>query len=156
MSRSTKRVPNWSYAAASRTLPYIRLVLRDLREGFVAIWHLYKLAGCDVNHPAYGEQIRLLGDEARAILEEFDRLGVIPYQSPLRGIALFPFLVQDDQGGTPREAYFVFRDSRFEADAYILADALCEHNDLHGYERPLPAAWKEPGAVPILEREVRG
>lgn len=153
MSRSTKRVPNWSYAAASQTLAYIRLVLRDLREGFVSIWHLYKLAGCDVNHPAYGEQIRLLGDEAQAILEEFDRLGVIPYESPRRGIALFPFLLQDDQGGTPREAYFVFRDSRDEIDAYILADDLCTHNDLDGYERPVSVVWKEPGAVPTLGPE---
>lgn len=153
--KKKKQSPVWSYAAASRTLPYIRLVLRDLREGFVSIWHLYKLARCDVNHPDYREQIRLLGDEARTILAEFDRLGVIPYESPRRGIALFPFLLQDDQGGTPREAYFVFRDTRSEIDTYILADDLFEHNDLDGYERPLPEAWKEQGAVPALGPENR-
>lgn len=142
----------WAYAEASGALPYLRLVLRDLREGFIAIWHLYRLAGGDVTHPDYRDRIRLLGDEARTILAELDRLGVIPYQSPLRGIALYPFIVHEGKGSR-REAYFVFKDSRDEIDTYILSDDLCERNDLYADERPVPAGWKEPGAVPRLGQE---
>lgn len=154
MKKSMKRVPIWAYAAASRTLPYVRLVLRDLREGFIEIWHLYRLAGGDVNHPDFRDRIRRLGDEARTIFKELDRLGVIPYQSPLRGITLFPFLVHEGEG-RKREAYFVYKDTRNEINSFIFADDLCERNDLYGDERPVPAGWKEPGAVPRLEQEAR-
>lgn len=142
----------WTYAEASRTLPYIRSLLRDLRENFVLVWHIYHLAGGDVEHPDYRERIRRLGDEARTTLAELDRLGVIPYQSPLRGIALFPFVVHEGKGRR-REAYFIYKDTRDEIDTYIIADDLCEQNDLYGDERPLPSGWKEPGAVPRLEQE---
>jgi hypothetical protein len=151
-ARSNNRVPIWTHSAASRTLPYVRLVLRDLREGFIEIWHLYRLAGGDVNHPEFRDRIRRLGQEARAILDEFDRLGVIPYQSPLRGIALYPCVVQDDRGGT-QEAFFVYKDTRGEIDSYILQDDLGENGDLYADEKPVPEAWKGPGVIPNLKRE---
>lgn len=144
----------WTYAAASRTLPYIRSLLRDLRENFILVWHVYWLAGGDVDHPDYRDWLRHLGDEARTVLGEFDRLGVIPYQSPLRGIALFPFVVQEGRGHR-RDAYFIFKDTRDDIDTYIIADDLYDRNDLYGNERPVPAGWKEPGAVPRLEQEAR-
>lgn len=146
------RVTIWTYAEASRTLPYVRLILRDLRECYVTIWHLYKAAGYNLNEPDYREQFRLLGEGGKAALEELDHLGVIPYQSPLRGIALYPFVVQDDQGGT-EEAFFVFKDTRDGIDSYILQDDLGEYGDLYGDEKLVPASWKEPGVVPHLERE---
>jgi hypothetical protein len=153
-ARSNRRVTIWTFAAACQTLPYIRLVLRDLREGFIAIWHLYRLAGGDVNHPDFRERTRRLGDEARSILGELDRLGVIPYQSPLRGIALFPFLVHEGKDRR-REAYYVYKDTRGEIDSYIFADDLCGRNDLYADEKPVPAGWKEPGVIPMLKREAR-
>jgi hypothetical protein len=151
-ARSNRRVTIWSHAGASRTISYIRLVLRDLRENFVAIWHVYRLAGGDVNHPEFRDRIRRLGQEARAVLGEFDRLGVIPYQSPLRGIALYPFLVHEGRGGT-HEAFFVFKDTRDEIDSYILQDDLGENGDLYADEKPIPAGWKVSGAIPRLEQE---
>jgi hypothetical protein len=142
----------WTYATVSRTIPYLRLLFRDLRGGFIAIWHLYRLAGSNVNHPEYQDRIRRLSDEARTIFKELDRLGVIPYQSPLRGIALFPFVVRVSEGSN-REAYFIFKDSRDEIDTYILADDLCERNDLYTDERPVPQEWKKPGVIPNLGQE---
>jgi hypothetical protein len=153
-TRSNNRVPTWTYAEASRTLPYVWLVLRDLREEFIQIWHLYRLAGYDLKHPAYRERFRHLGEAGRAALEELDRLGVIPYQSPLRGIALYPCVVQDDRGGT-QEAYFVYKDTRDGIDSYILQDDLGENGDLYGDERVIPDDWKKPGAIPRLEQEPR-
>lgn len=150
--KPNERMPIWTYTEASGTVPYIRLMLRDLREGFVAIWHLYKAAGYDLNEPDFRDRIRGLGDEARTIFRELDRLGVIPYQSPLRGIALFPFVVQENKGRS-REAYYVYKDIRDEIDSYIFADDLCERNDLYADERPVPTDWKQPGTVPRLERE---
>ena len=147
-AKPTKRVPNWTCAAASRTLPYIRLVLRDLRECYIAIWHLFRMAGYDLNNPDYRERFRLLGEAGQAALKKLDHLGVIPYQSPLRGIALFPFSIQDDQGGTPQEAYFVFKDTRDSIDSYILQDDLGENGDLYGDEKPVPVQWREPGRCP--------
>lgn len=153
-AKPNKRVTIWTYTAACRTLPYVRLVLRDLREGFIEIWHLYRLAGGDVNHPDYRDGIRRLGEEARAIFKELDRLGVIPYQSPLRGIALYPCIVHEAEGRR-REAYFIYKDTREEIDSYIFADDLCNRNDLYADEKPVPADRKEPGAVPRLEQEER-
>jgi hypothetical protein len=147
-----KSVRIWTFAEASGVLPYLRLLLRDVREGFIAIWHLYRLGGGDVNHPDFRDRIRRLGGEARAVLDEFDRLGVILYQSPLRGIALFPIFVHQSKG-VRREAYFVYKDTREEIDTYIFADDLCDRNDLYTNEKPVPQEWKEPGVVPGLERE---
>lgn len=153
-AKSNKRVTIWTYTAACRTLPYVRLVLRDLREGFVSIWHLYRLAGGDVNHPDDRDGIRRLGDEARTSLDELDRQGIIPYQSPLRGIALFPFIVHEGRGRS-REAYFVYKDTRDEIDTYIFADDLCGRNDLYADERPVPDEWKKPAVIPNLDREAK-
>lgn len=151
---SQKKPQVWTYSSASRTLPYVRLVLRDLRECFIAIWHLYKAAGYDLNHPAYRERFRLLGEAGKAALEELDHLGVIPYQSPLRGIALYPFAFHDDQGGT-QEAFLVFKDTRNVIDSYILQDDLGENGDLYADEKPVPQKWKMPGAIPTLEQEAK-
>jgi hypothetical protein len=155
VQESTNSVPSWTFTGASRTLPYIRVLLRHLREGFITIWHLFKVAGYDAANPAYREQMRFLRDEGLAALEELDHLGVIAYQSPLRGIALFPFLVRYGKGGVSREAYFVFKDTRDGIDSFIFADELCEHNDLYGCEMLVPEAWKELDAIPVVEKEGR-
>jgi hypothetical protein len=54
----------------------------------------------------------------------------------LRGIALFPFVVEDRAGR--REAYFVYKDTPYGIDAYLMADDLCGGNDLYGSERSVP------------------
>ncbi len=145
--KKTKRV--WTYTAASRTLPFVRVLLRDLREGFILVWHLFRIAGNNVNHPDYRDQIRCLNDEGREALAELDRLGVIAYQSPLRGIALFPFVVHEGKGRR-RKAFYIYKDSRDSIDSYVLEDDLCEHNDLFRYERDVPEAWKRPGTIPRM------
>lgn len=155
VSKLKKGRQNWTYEAASKTLPYVRLILGNLRERFVTIWHLYRVAGYDVANPDYREQARILGGEAKADLQELGRLGIVAFDSPLRGIALFPFLLQDSHGGTSQKAFFVYMDSRDRIDTYIQDDALCTHCDLPGYERPVPEAWKEPGAVLKLSQERR-
>jgi hypothetical protein len=147
--RARRRTPRWTYATASRALPYVRLILGKLREQFITIWHLYRVAGYDMNNPDYGEQMRFLRDEGGEALAELDRLGVIAYQSPLRGIALFPFAIAGPGGF--RKAYFVYKDSRDQIDSYIFHDVLCEHNDLLGWERSVPDAWKTN--VPALDLE---
>jgi hypothetical protein len=144
-----KSVPNWTYAAASRTLPYVSYVLQHLREGFIEIWHLYRIGGNNVNNPKFRDRIRHLADDGREAIAELDRLGVIAYQSPLRGIALFPFLVHEGKGRR-RKAYYVFKDTRDSIDSFIFADDLCARNDLYVDERPIPAGWKVAGAIPTL------
>jgi hypothetical protein len=146
---SKKMVRVWSHAEASRTLPYVRLLLGSLREGFITIWHLFRLTGYQANNPDHREQMRWLREEAVADLEELQRLGILAYDSPSRGIALFPFIV--DECETPREAFLVYKDSRDNIDSFIFNDEFCEHNDLFGFERAVPDGWKQPGAVPKLE-----
>lgn len=149
--RARRRTPLWTYAAASRALPYVRLILGKLREEFITIWHLYRVAGYDATNPDYRDQLRFLGEEGRVALAELDRLGVIAYQSPLRGIALFPFAVAGPGG--VQEAYFVYKDSRDQIDSYIFRDVLCEHDDLLGWEKPVPDAWKTNMTVLDLEEQ---
>lgn len=154
MTESKKTQRAWNYTAASRTLPYVRLVLRDLREHYIRVWHLYRLAGNTVDHPDYGDLIRFHSGEGRTALAELKSLGIVPYQSPLRGIALFPFIIREGKG-VRREMYFVYKDSRDSIDTFIFEDDLGEHNDLYGFERAVPDEWKEPETIPRLERETK-
>lgn len=149
MSKPTRRPRNWTFAEASKTLLYIRFSLGQLRENFILVWHLYKKNKYKTEGGEYGDEIAKSADAGRGLIAEFNRIGVIAYQSPLRGIALFPFLVHAGKDRR-RESYFVYKDSREEIETFIFKDDLCTHNDLYGYERLIPAAWKETGAIPTL------
>lgn len=156
MPELNKRLRSWTYAEARRTTPFVRLLLGSLRENFIAAWHFFRLNGYDAKGRPYRREVEYHQREGRTALGELQALGVLPYQSPARGIALFPFEVgaEQDGGSTGRRAaYLVYKDSRDRIDSYILADILCTYGDLHGHEKAVPEWWKEPGASPRLERE---
>lgn len=152
MARLTRITKVWNYETAAKTLPYVRVVLRILREQFIAFCHLYRRFGYDTRNPDCQKRLQMLCKKGVADLEELKRLGILVYEAPFRGIALFPFVVQDD--GTPRQAFFVFKDTCEGIEAFILNDEICEQNDLFGYERPIPETWKRVEAVPTLRKEV--
>ncbi len=136
----------WTYAAATRTLPYVRLILGSVRQQFITIWHLYRVAGYRLDHPEYCDQIRFLAVEGKEAMNELARMEVIPYESPLRGIALFSFFVREGKDRM-RGAYYVYKDTRDSIETYIFKHDLCSRNDLYHDERLVPAAWKEAGAI---------
>jgi hypothetical protein len=154
-SRSNKKC--WSYSEAQRTTLYVRYLLGSLRECFIAAWHHHRRFRHDPTDSDSHDLAAIHRREGVTLLGELDRLGILAYQNPLRGIALFPFAVavRDAGQSARREAFWVYRDSRFECDRYILNDDLCTHCDLEGHERPIPAAWMEPGAVPTLNGETK-
>src|SRR5205814_397818 len=98
------------------------------------------------------KEMRRTANRGRKLLTELNQIGVLVYDSPLRGIALFPFFVHHDDGhsSTQREAFFVFKDSRESIDTFIFNDEFCRHADLYGWEREIPDHWKKPGATATL------
>jgi hypothetical protein len=105
-NRATRR---WSYPEATESIPYVRRLLGSLREHFIAAWHYYRLDHLDPDEPAHKARLAFHRREGVAALEDLHELDVLPYESPLRGIALFPLLVHDH--GTPgQQAYLVYKD----------------------------------------------
>lgn len=144
----------WNYDQAASTITYIRPLLAECRECYIRVWHLYRKNRYSSKVGPHRRKLKKAGDRGRAALTEINKIGILVYYSPLRGIALFPILVHCD-GGIKREAYFVYKDSRDTIDSFIFNDELCEFADLYGWERPVPEEWKRVGAIPKLNRETK-
>ena len=152
MGKKTTRTRIWTYQEAARTIPYVRKTLGLLRETFIKVWHLHRLDRYDLH--GHNTEMEALGDEGTEATKELHRLGIFNYQNPLRGIALFPFVVNysDGRGGDnmPRPAWFVYKDSRDQIDHFIFADLLTTYKDLYGWEMRVPEEWKKLTATPVL------
>jgi hypothetical protein len=137
--------PCWGYREAQTTTPYVRSLLGGLRASFISAWHYYRLVRRNpTDSDIYGLVVAHRRDGAAA-LEEFQRLGVLPYSSPLRGIALFPFEVEvqrHDRPSESRAAFWVFKDSRDSIDSFVYAEDVFD-KELLGVERAVPEEWKE-------------
>jgi hypothetical protein len=147
MKEAPKGTQVWTHAEASRTIQYVRLLLRNLRENFVLMWHVYRLVKSDAANQTHRQMLQTCREEAHAAFDELNRLSVIAYESPLRGIALFPFLVPHDCD-TLRRAYFVYKDSRDTIDSFVFEDDLCESRNLYACEQQVPNDWKAPVVIP--------
>lgn len=149
--KQKKSIKIWSLSDAIRTVPYIRSLCGTLRESLITAKHYYRKGGYDKG-TKYDAEIAAAQNSGRATINEFTKLCVIPYQNPIRGIALFPFLVyyQDDKGNTPREAFYVYKDSRNRIDSFIYADEEAAYNDLYGWELPIPEEWRREGVSPSI------
>src|SRR4051812_3262322 len=104
----------WTFQEATKTLPYVRVLLGSLREHYIAARHAWWLNGRAPEASPYGG-VQYHRNEGLTLLNEFWDLGVIPFQPWFRGIGMCPFEVntQLDPGITQlRVAYFVYRDSR--------------------------------------------
>ena len=156
MAKPKRRDRFWTYAEASRTVPYVRRLLATLRDTYIAAWHLYRksLRAADAES-VHAEWLKHR-DEGVAILEELDRLGVIPFQSPLRGIALFRFNVEvevNDEETADLIGYFVYRDTRDRIETFAFAPEIYDNDGLFGAERAIPNALKE-GATYLTRKEL--
>lgn len=152
MAERVTQVRIWTYGEAQRSIVYVRRLLIDLRQHYILCWHFFRLSrsgpdglGCDF-------EMRLHRQEGAAAVDELKRLGVVAYESPVRGIALFPFHVRGGDGRTSRrrEAYYVYKDSRDGIDSFVFDDDLSSENDLFGCEKPVPEAWKSGQVVPAI------
>jgi hypothetical protein len=157
MPTTQQRTMTWSYAAAQKVLPYVRRLLADLRGHCIAAWHFRRLAGLDADNQSHGQDMLRHRHEGCEILVELDRLGIVPFDNPLRGIALFPYTEAVRVAGQvlERNAFWIYRDSRDDIDSYILYDDLVYHHDLEGNERRVPEEWKRPAAAPTAITEER-
>lgn len=156
MGKSTgqgeKKIKHWSYAEATKTVPYIRGCLGDLRRNLILLRHLYKKFDFDNRRLKSDPAINKMRDEGLTTFNQFASLGVVIYDQVYRGIALYPFTVfyDDGTGKTPREAFYVYKDTRAGIDNYVFRDVLEQYKDLASWEQPVPRAWMEPGAEPVL------
>jgi hypothetical protein len=156
MSKPTRRDRFWTYAEASRTVPYVRRLLATLRHTYIHAWHLYGKSHRAADPDSVLAEWVKSRDEGVAVLEELDRLGIIPYQSPLRGIALFRFSVEvevDDVATDDLIAFFVYKDNRDQIETFAFAPDIYDHDGLFGAERPIPDALKA-GATFLKREEV--
>jgi len=145
----------WSYAQATQILPYIHPLLEELRTSYILVWHLFKKNKYNVEEGKYHQQVVDLRARGAEILGELKKLHILPYWSPLRGIALFQFVIQyeDGQGGAlPRDAYFVYKDSRETIDSYIFDDEFTAYCDLYAWETPVPEPWKTRGSRIVVSK----
>jgi hypothetical protein len=144
----------WTYAEASRAVPYVRRLLATLRETCVACRLSHRKAFRTAGPKGVRPEWLRHRDEVAAVLEELDRLGVVAYQSPLRGIALFRFEIDveaDDGAAEGRVAFFIYKDSRDRIDSFAFAGDIYDVRGLFGAERPVPDALREGRT--ILRRE---
>src|ERR1700722_17488181 len=84
VAMDSEKVKFWSYADAMKAVPYVRMILRELRESYIRAWHLHRK-----NHTEFHEQ----RTKGVAALEELAKLSVLCFERPSRGIALFRFVV---------------------------------------------------------------
>jgi hypothetical protein len=150
MPELKRRGRSWSYVEAQRSVVYVRPLLGCLRTHYISAWHHHRMARRDPADASHRQAVQRHRQEGIAVLEELDRLGILAYQSPLRGIALFPFEVKFEQldGSMERRtAYWVLKDSREAIDAFAFA-ADFYGQELLTVERPVPEAWK--GEVDLL------
>lgn len=129
-------------------MPYVRVLLRCIRASYIGAWHHARLLWHEGNCLKHREEMHRHHQEGQEALTELCELGVFAFDNPLRGVALYLFIAQD--GSKEREAYFVYKDSRDGIDDFILHDDLYVSKDLLGFERPVPEAWKQTGAIPKL------
>jgi len=141
----------WAYEDANAAVPYIRPMLKQLREDYIKVWHLFRKDGHRHDGP-HADQLESLQEAGGVIFKEMAKMGVLLYENPRRGIALFPFLVhyEDGHGSTPREASYVYMDTRNTIDSYIFHDEFQAFQDLYAWLRPVPAEWKKSGIRPTL------
>lgn len=128
-------------------------MLRSVREHFIAFWHFHNLDRRTQGSSTHASEVFHHHDEAMAALNELRRLRVLAYRSPVRGIALIPFLVQLSDGHISREAFFVYKDSRAEIDTFAFSEDVFTDDPLDQWGRPVPESWKIPGAIPRLDEE---
>lgn len=156
MPKPKRRDRFWTYAEASRTVPYVRCLLATVRETGIACRHLYfKSLRAGDGEGTQGEWMKYR-DEGMAALDELDLLGVGLYQSPLRGIALFRFGVEVMVDAVYSEdliAYFVYRATRDQIETFAFAPDVYDHDGLLGAERPIPDVLKR-GATYLKREEV--
>lgn len=156
MPKQKKRNRFWAFEEAQKAVPYVRRLLATLRETYIACWHLYRkslLATDPVSVCAEWQERR---DEGVAVLEELDRLGVIIFQSPLRGIAVFRFNVEvevDADSTADLIAFFIYKDTRDQIETFAFSHDIHDHDGLFGAERPIPDALKQ-GATYLKREEV--
>lgn len=149
--KSESVVKNWTYDKAATTVPYVRGCLADIRVNIVLLLHLYRKHGHSRRACKNDPLVVKTKEEGTRLVGELDRLGVIRFQAAYRGIALYPFTVfyEDGTGRTPREAYYVYKDSRDGIESFVFRDMLECYGDLYAWEQPVPAAWKA-GGEPVL------
>lgn len=132
----------WSYLEAQKTVPSIQKSLISLREHYITVWHLFRKY--QKNPELFEEKKKLekLGDDGVRILKNINKLGIIVFENPLRGIALYPIKILAKGFDDPREAFLVYKDSREEIETFIFTDHLLSFHDLPGFEQQIPKDWK--------------
>lgn len=147
---------NWNYIEAVETISYIRGSLIELRESIIRLKHLFRAADYNRELLEHDQEVIRIQAIGRKTFSEFDHFGIIAYDQSYRGIALYPFVVSYDDGigKTSRDALYIYKDTRDSIDSYIFKDELEACNDLMGYEKPVPLAWRSRSLEPIINVKV--
>jgi hypothetical protein len=145
MKKVNQRKGCWTFPDAQKTIPLVRCLLASLREHYIACWHYIRLNGHDPDCHEFHPRCQYHREEAEAALNELFGLGVGLFESPIHGIALFPFMVEvqlDEVATEERVAYLVYRDTREQIESFVFAIDRHNNNGLVSIERSIPDKLK--------------
>ncbi len=153
MKKSAKKIKNWSYEEANKTTNHVRGCLNELRVAIIRLRHLFRVAKFNNKLLKHDPEVIKLQKLGQKTFAEFEQLGIIIHDKSYRGIALYPFIVWYDNGinKVPREAYYVYKDTREGIDNYIFKNEIEAYGDIAGWEMPVPRAWRAAGATPSID-----
>lgn len=143
-ANTSKQIKTWSYSDAQKTTKYVQLCLNDLRISIIKLRHLYRAHKFNRAETQKDPDFADLIKTGKQTFSEFNELNILIYNRAYRGIALFPFVVlyDDGIGQTPRNAFYIYKDTRTTIDHYIFQDELEAHDDMPANEKIIPENWK--------------
>lgn len=133
------RIPVWTLQGAQNAVPWVRMLLRSMRETACRVAHMRRVAD-----KTGREELELEQEKLADLCREVASVGFYFIDNPARGIALFPSYIQQ-KGRDPLAILFVYYDTRMAIGSFVVQRELALTGDLLSSERPIPAAWRRGG-----------
>lgn len=135
----------WTVRSGLAAVPYLRRVVRDMREAYCRLTHARRVARLDPYDGFLQKALERAEAEVQAHQKELDDAGVLAYQHYARGILLLPSVRPSKAGRDTASrkdlVYLIWRDTRPGVDSYCVVDELHKTGDLIACERDVPASW---------------
>lgn len=145
--RAAKRTATklWTVRTALAAVPYLRRVVRDMREAYCRLAHARRVSRQDPYNGYLQKEVERAEAEVRGYQKELDDAGVLAYQHYARGILLLPSVRpskrEDAASQRKNLVYLIWRDTRPGVNSYCTVDELHGNADLIACERDVPSSW---------------
>lgn len=132
-----KKFEYWPYTAIPPVLPVVKECLEKIRQNFITMNSIAHRKG---EPDSAWEEYQTVAQEYLSKLHTYN---IHVFDTPYRGIALFPIKVQKLIGGKLKtiDGWLVYKDSQDAATTYVSRKQLEKNRDLYACERPIPHDW---------------